>query len=155
MAAWRLFPFSARLVFSTAVGGEIEGSKKNRQNQLSALKQFFFQKTSKCGCAFENRFSGWSETIFDAIQNCLLVETVLSATQNCLLGETILSAIKNCLPRRQFWVPSKIVCAQNFFLCLCETSSVSHKKIMRAQKKMCARKKKNRWRCRNTTINQK
>ena len=135
MATSWLFPFSARLVFSTAVGGEIEGSEKNRQNQLSALKQFFFQKTSKCGCAFENRFSGWSETIFGAIQNCLLVETVLSATQNCLLGETILSAIKNCLPRRQFWVPSKIIARKKIFFVWKSMCDVT-------QKKSCARKKK-------------
>ena len=55
--------------------------------------------------------------------------------------ETILSAIKNCLPRRQFWVPSKIV-ARKIFFCVCARRHSCHTKKSCARKKKCARARK-------------
>ena len=141
MAAGRLFPFSASLLFSTMVDREIGKGEKNRQNQLSGHQTVFFLKNTKMCLRVRKSFFRMRRDNFWCHPKLSPGGDSFGSTQNCLLGETILSAIKNCLPRRQFWVPSKNAahkknfCSEKWCVTRHTEKSCARKKNVRAQEK--------------------
>ena len=72
MAAGRLFPFSASLLFSTMVDREIGKGEKNRQNQLSGHQTvFFFEK-------HQNVFARSKIVFLDAPRQFLVPSKIVS-----------------------------------------------------------------------------
>ena len=141
MAAGRLFPFSASLLFSTVVDREIGKGEKNRQNQLSGHQTVFFLKNTKMCLRVRKSFfwmrrdNFWCHPklspggdSFECHSKLSLGRDNFECHQKLSPQETILGAIKNRCAQKNFCV-WKLMCD------VTQKKSCARKKNVRAQEK--------------------